>query len=122
MITNQAGKMMMRAAPPMNRTQESRHQHRSWTDKVKEASEKDGQFKTLESGVKRLQDQEDKLINALGKLDPQTGNNGILRSPTRPRPPSSSPKARSSSSSSASSAACSSAASSSSCSIAATTA
>ena len=50
----------------------------SWTEKVKEASEKDGQFKVLAGGVKRLQDQEDKLISGLSKIE-TTAQNGILK-------------------------------------------
>jgi capsular exopolysaccharide synthesis family protein len=40
-----------------------------WTEKAKAASEKDGEFRILSEAVKRLQQQEDKLLDSITKLD-----------------------------------------------------
>ncbi|MEQ1862452.1 MAG: polysaccharide biosynthesis tyrosine autokinase [Chthoniobacteraceae bacterium] len=46
-----------------------------WTDKAKAASEKDGEFRILTESVKRLQTQEDKLLDSITKLDITTDTN-----------------------------------------------
>jgi capsular exopolysaccharide synthesis family protein len=42
---------------------------RDWTEKAKEASEKDGEYKLLETAVKRLRDQEDILLKNIAQIE-----------------------------------------------------
>lgn len=49
-----------------------------WTEKAKAASEKDGEFRILSEAVKRLQSQEDKLLDGITKLDIST-DPGLLK-------------------------------------------
>ena len=58
----------------------------AWTEKVKEASDKDGTFKMLEENVKRLQGQEDKFQEALLQLSSAT-DGGLIRQTRKASPP-----------------------------------
>ena len=79
-VTNQAAKMTeARTATLESELKSLEISLATWNEKVKEASDKDGQFKILEAGVKRLQDQEDKLMGALVGLESSTGSGGILK-------------------------------------------
>lgn len=49
-----------------------------WTEKAKAASEKDGEFRILSDAVKRLQMQEDKLLDGITKIDITT-DPGLLK-------------------------------------------
>ena len=79
-VTNQAQKMTeARKAALESENKSLEISLAEWSGKVKEASDKDGQFRILETGVKRLQDQEDKLMGALVGLESSTGSGGILK-------------------------------------------
>jgi len=79
-IKNQATEMMgSRSASIASELKSLDVSIASWTEKVREAADKDGNFKILEENVKRLQGQEDKLLESLRTIQLGGENNDVLK-------------------------------------------
>jgi len=87
-IKKQAGEMMgSRRASIDSELKSLEVSLASWTEKVREAAHKDGNFKILEESVKRLQGQEDKLLESLRTIETGAGTGDVLKVTQRATPP-----------------------------------